>query len=68
LNIQELVGKGAVLHRGHKVVRLTGMRGDERVQDGMISYVSLEQRVPQDHPRRAVRKLTDTFQAFFTLR
>jgi transposase len=42
------------------VVRLTGMRGDERIQDGMFSYVSLEQRVPQDHPLRAVRKLTDT--------
>jgi len=26
----------------------------------MFSYVSLEQRVPQDHPLRAVRKLTDT--------
>src|SRR5277367_816355 len=35
------------------------MRGDERVQDGMFSYVSLERRVPQDHPLRAVRKLTD---------
>jgi transposase len=36
------------------------MRGDERVQDGMFSYVSLEQRVRQDHPLRAVRKLMDT--------
>jgi transposase len=35
------------------------MRGDERVQDGMFSYVSLEQRVSQDHPLRAVRELTD---------
>jgi transposase len=35
------------------------MRGDERVQDGMFSYVSLEQRVPEDHPLRAVRQLTD---------
>lgn len=35
------------------------MRGDERFEDGMFSYVSLEQRVPQDHPLRAVRKLTD---------
>jgi len=34
------------------------MRGDERIQDGMFSYVSLEQRVPVDHPLRAVRKLT----------
>ena len=36
------------------------MRGDERIQDGMFSYISLEQRVPQDHPLRAVRKVTDT--------
>src|ERR1700741_467591 len=43
-----------------EVGRLTDMRGDERTQDGMFSYVSLEQRVPQDHPLRAVRKLTDT--------
>ena len=35
------------------------MRGDERTQDGMFSYVSLEQRVPADHPLRAVRRLTD---------
>ncbi len=35
------------------------MRGDERTQDGMFSYVSLEQRVPADHPLRAVRELTD---------
>ena len=36
------------------------MRGDERDQDGMFSYVPLEQRVPSDHPLREVRKLTDT--------
>jgi transposase len=35
------------------------MRGDERVQDGMFSYVPLEQRVPQDHPLREIRRLTD---------
>ena len=35
------------------------MRGDERVQDGMFSYVSLEERVPQDHPLRVIRRLTD---------
>ena len=40
-------------------VRLKGMRGDERIQEGMFSYVSLEQRVPADHPLREVRKLTD---------
>ena len=35
------------------------MRGDERVQDGMYSYVTLEQRVPQDHPLRGIRRLSD---------
>ncbi len=35
------------------------MRGDERSQDEMFSYVSLERRVPQDHPLRAIRSLTD---------
>jgi transposase len=35
------------------------MRGDERVQDNMFSYLTLEQRVPQDHPLREIRTLTD---------
>lgn len=35
------------------------MRGDERFQSGLYSYVTLEQRVPQDHPLREIRKLTD---------
>jgi transposase len=35
------------------------MRGDERFQDEMFSCVTLEQRVPQDHPLREIRKLTD---------
>lgn len=36
------------------------MRGDERVQNGMFSYVSLKRRAPQDRPVRAERKLTET--------
>ena len=35
------------------------MRGDERVQDGMFSYLTLEQRIPRDHPLRELRRLTD---------
>ena len=35
------------------------MRGDERFQDELFSIVTLEQRVPQDHPLREIRKLTD---------
>lgn len=35
------------------------MRGDDRQQLGMFSYVSLEQRVPKTHPLRGIRKLVD---------
>ena len=35
------------------------MRGDDQQQSGMFSYVSVEERVPQDHPLRAIRKLVD---------
>ncbi len=37
------------------MVRLWSMRGDERFQDEMFSCVTLEQRVPQDHPLREIR-------------
>lgn len=35
------------------------MRGDDQPPDSMFSYVSPEQRVPKDHPLRAVRQLVD---------
>ena len=35
------------------------MRGDDRQPDAMFSYVSPEQRVPSDHPLRAIRLLVD---------
>ena len=35
------------------------MRGDDHQQFGVFSYVSLEDRVPQEHPLRPVRKLVD---------
>ena len=38
---------------------MTGMRGDDRQPDAMFSYVSAEQRVPPDHPLRAIRALVD---------
>ncbi len=41
------------------MIRLWIMRGDERVQDGIFSYVTLEQRVPKDHPLREIRRITD---------
>ena len=35
------------------------MRGDEKQQGAMFSYVSLEERVPRDHPLRAIRRSVD---------
>ena len=35
------------------------MRGDDSQQLGVFSYVSAEQRVPADHPLRAIRGMTD---------
>src|SRR6266702_3626533 len=35
------------------------MRGTDRLQSGMFSYISAEQRVPQDHPLRAIRAMVD---------
>ncbi len=36
------------------------MRGNDEQQEEMFSYVSMEKRVPQDHPLRRVRAMTDT--------
>jgi transposase len=35
------------------------MRGDDREQAAIFSYISPEARVPQDHPLRAIRALVD---------
>jgi hypothetical protein len=35
------------------------MRGDDRQQMDVFSYVSPEQRVPEDHPLRPLRAMTD---------
>ena len=36
------------------------MRGDDqKLQPGMFSYVALEDRIPQEHPLRAIRILVD---------
>lgn len=39
--------------------RLCFMRGDDQQQFGVFSYVSLEERIPQDHPLRPIRKTVD---------
>jgi len=38
---------------------MPGMRGEHREPDSMFSYVSPEQRIPKDHPLRAIRALVD---------
>ena len=35
------------------------MRGEDQQQDGVFSYVSLEQRVPSQHPLRQIRRMVD---------
>lgn len=35
------------------------MRGDDRGPEALFSYISAEQRVPADHPLRAIRTLVD---------
>jgi transposase len=36
------------------------MRGNDQQQEEMFSYVPMEKRIPQDHPLRRVRAMTDT--------
>jgi transposase len=38
---------------------MAAMRGDDRQAAAMFSYVSAEERIPQDHPLRAIRALVD---------
>lgn len=35
------------------------MRGDEERQECFIMFTSLEDRIPPDHPLRAIRRLVD---------
>ena len=35
------------------------MRGEDEKQSAMFSYVTLEQRIPSDHPLRSIRGMTD---------
>jgi transposase len=42
------------------------MRGLDHQQSAMFSYLSPEQRVPSDHPLRAVRQMADTILAQLT--
>lgn len=35
------------------------MRGDDKQQDDLFSYGSLEERVPAGHPLRAIRTMVD---------
>src|SRR5678815_1257645 len=45
---------------------MPGMRGDDQQTGHLFSYVSPEQRVPADHPLRAVRRMTDEALALLT--
>ena len=36
-----------------------GMRGDDKQQAAMFSYITLQQRIPADHPARQIRAMAD---------
>lgn len=42
------------------LTRSVALRGDDQQTGHMFSYLSPEQRVPKDHPLRAIRTMTDT--------
>ena len=42
------------------------MRGDDLQQDGMFSYISPEQRVPEGHPLRPIRKMVDEIKKLYS--
>src|SRR5688572_17648911 len=44
------------------------MRGNENQQQPVFSYVSLEERVPADHPLRAIRQTVDEILAQMSAR
>src|SRR5512135_400501 len=39
--------------------RTKRVRGNDQQPDAMFSYVSAEQRIPQDHPLRPIRQMVD---------
>jgi transposase len=57
----ELVEGSATMRVTHTLE--ARMRGDDRQQAGMWSYISPEQRVPADHPLRPIRAMVDTILA-----
>src|SRR5712691_1998902 len=57
----ELVNGSATMRVTH--IEEARMRGDDRQQAGMWSYISPEQRVPQDHPLRPIRAMVDAILA-----
>ncbi len=44
---------------GTRLIGGREMRGTDREQSGMFSYVSPEARIPSDHPLRATREMTN---------
>src|SRR3989442_5820525 len=57
----ELVEGSATMRVTH--IEEARMRGDDRQQAGMWSYMSPEQRVPSDHPLRPIRAMVDAILA-----
>src|SRR5437879_12989775 len=60
LELAEKIGctkNSALFHR--QVWYVTDMRGNDEQQGAVFSYITPEQRVPQNHPLRRIRTLVD---------
>ena len=47
------------MHRTDSLADWVEMRGEDLQSEGFFSYLRLEQRIPADHPLRAIRELVD---------
>ena len=45
---------------GRTMLHQRSARGDDQQPESMFSYVSLDERVPADHPLRAIQRITET--------
>ena len=56
--VAQVFAKVALLHRQLRYIDY--MRGNDEQQGNVFSYINPEDRIPQEHPLRRIRQMTDT--------